>query len=58
MKLKFIKTKDPDNRFDQSELEFTTDHVTLDDILIDFTSFLRGCGFTIDGDLDVFKDED
>ena len=31
---------------------------TLEDILEEFSMFLRGCGFVIDGTLDVIPDEE
>lgn len=35
----------------------TSDSVVLDDILQDFEDFLRGCGFSIKGHLDVVNEE-
>jgi hypothetical protein len=35
----------------------TTTAVTLDDILEEFEMFLRGCGFIIDGTLDVIPND-
>jgi hypothetical protein len=35
----------------------TTDAVTLHDILEEFEMFLRGCGFFIDGKLDIVPDD-
>jgi hypothetical protein len=36
----------------------TTDAVTLTDILEEFQMFLEGCGFRINGTLDVVPDEE
>lgn len=36
----------------------TTNAVTLSDILQEFQMFLEGCGFQIDGTLDVVPDEE
>lgn len=57
MSMKFIKIKDPENRFDQTDIEFSVNHECLPDILEAFGCFLRGCGFTINGELEVVKDE-
>jgi hypothetical protein len=35
----------------------TTTAVTLDDILEEFEMFLRGCGFVIDGTLDIVPND-
>ena len=54
---KFIKTRDPRNQFDQSDILLKTDAAMLSDILDDIKGFLQACGFIIDGDLEVVKDE-
>lgn len=38
-------------------VEITTDAVSLDEILPVFEQFLRGCGFVIDGQIDIVKEE-
>lgn len=45
--MKFIKNKDPNNNFDTSSVTLESEAVTLDDILFDFASFLRACGYTL-----------
>jgi len=45
MKIKFIKEKSDQ---DSKEVIIETENVLLDDILVDFTDFLRACGFVID----------
>lgn len=36
---------------------FVTTSVTLTDLLDDFARFLRGCGFVINGDLDIINED-
>jgi hypothetical protein len=48
-----IKSYGPDTK---ATLEFKA--ADLDSILDHFEMFLRGCGFTIDGNLDIVKDEE
>jgi len=38
-------------------ITYQTDVETLDEILDEFSDFLRGCGFEVDGDLDVVDDD-
>ncbi|NCA23000.1 MAG: hypothetical protein EBS86_17970 [Crocinitomicaceae bacterium] len=40
----------------KTTIEFEAE--TLDDILEEFTMFLRGCGFLIEGTLDIISDEE
>lgn len=49
MSYKFIKTKDPNNEFDRTnvEIEVCSEEVTLDDLLEDIEDFLRACGYSI-----------
>ncbi len=42
---------------DGRSLTYTTDAIVLDKILDDFTNFLRGCGYQLDG-LETTWDED
>lgn len=58
MRFTFKKQQDKNNQFDTTDVTVESDGVTLDVILSDFADFLRGCGFQIDGDLDVVKDEE
>ena len=37
----------------ESRLRFTS--VQLDDILVNFSQFLRGCGFIFDGEVEIVK---
>lgn len=56
---KFIKTPDPDNRFDHSTIQLSFDgDMTLECMLEEVASFLRACGYSIDGELEVVKEED
>lgn len=41
-----------------STITYVTEHDTLDSILEEFTNFLRGCGYMIDGYLDVVPHEE
>lgn len=56
MKLRFEKKPDPENRFDNTYLSLETEQVSLPEILKDFQDFLKGCGFTFNGDI-VIIDE-
>lgn len=46
----FKKTKDPDNRFDNTDVTVELDHneQSLQDLIEAFEGFLRGCGFKVD----------
>lgn len=55
---KFIKTKDVENRFDNTNVSIESESISLPELLEDFADFLRGCGFQIDGHLDVIEDEE
>lgn len=48
---KFIKTKDPSNEFDKTnvDVEIPFNDVDLNDLFNAFTSFLKACDFSIDG---------
>lgn len=43
----FQKRKDPDNRYEVSDVEFRieTSDITIDDIIEEFKCFLMGCGY-------------
>jgi hypothetical protein len=41
-----------------SKVTFETNSVTLSDILVEFTQFLRGSGFHFDGQLDIVEEVD
>jgi len=57
MKMKFVKESSDQ---DPKEITIETDLVTIDQILDDFTYFLRACGFVIDYDseLQIVKNEE
>ena len=45
----FIKHPDPNNQYDNSKVVVETSEIVLQDVLQDFTQFLRACGFVLDG---------
>lgn len=47
-----------ENNFNGSKLTFESSSVSLDQILTDFADFLRGCGFQINGYLDVINPDE
>ena len=60
--MKFIKEKDPNNKFDTTNIVFETESITLDDILCDFADFLKACGYSLPNSdtpiiLDINEDE-
>lgn len=46
------------NRYPGTKINMQFEAETLEDILEEFKMFLRGCGFQIDGTLDVIPDEE
>ena len=60
MSYKFIKTADPDNRFDNTNVtvEVVDSASSVSDMLEAFAEFLRGCGYHIDGVLEIYKEEE
>lgn len=42
----FKKVKDPDNDFDNYDLIMESEALTRTDVLMDFLSFLDGCGYS------------
>jgi len=54
---KFIKTSDPENAHDASEIEYRvlSNDVTWPDLVEEFMRFLLGCGYTFD--VDGYDDE-
>ena len=54
----FKKYKDPDNKFSITEVTMEVDTECLTDLLESFEDFLRGCGFRINGHLDVVDDDE
>ena len=59
-KFTFIKEPDPDNWIEDGDGKLTVEinALELDRILEEFTYFLRGAGFFVDGHLELVYDED
>lgn len=59
-KFTFIKEPDPDNWIEDGDGKLTVEinALELDRILEEFTYFLRGAGFFVDGHLEVVYDEE
>lgn len=57
---KFIKTRNDESRHDHSYIEhqFLDDDATYHDILQAFEDFLKGCGFSFKGSLQIVEDEE
>jgi hypothetical protein len=47
----FIKRRDVGNHFDNCDIILHSDELVLTEVLEDFTSFLRACGYTVKGEL-------
>jgi len=58
MIIKFIKHKDPENRYDVSNVEYSLEVDTLNEIVDEFKYFLKGCGFYESQIKKVFNEED
>lgn len=56
-KYKFIKIKDPDNEHDKVNVKFSVETNYLPDLLEAFKEFLLGCGYSINGDLEITEPE-
>jgi hypothetical protein len=56
----FKKTIDPENHFDNSTVEISiqASSVVLEDLLVEFENFLRGCGYNFNGRLDIVEEDD
>lgn len=54
---KFIKTQGSKTRPNRTGVlvEIPEDHLTIEDLLVEFKGFLQACGFEIDGELMVVK---
>lgn len=52
----FIKNKDPENKYDRVDVTFEISEkdTVLDDLVEDFTDFLKACGYSLDR-LEVIK---
>lgn len=44
----FKKIRDPENKFDNVDLEMTVDTISKNEIIDAFREFLLGCGYQID----------
>lgn len=53
----FRKVPDDSNKFDCTEIIVKVDTVDRDELLEAFASFLRGCGYAVDGELEIVNDE-
>lgn len=58
MTYRFIKQRDPANKFDVSVIEHSVDAVSIPDLLEAFEAFLKGCGFVFDGHIDIVEEEE
>lgn len=56
-KYKFIKEIDEDNKYDNARIEFEVETETWTELLEYFEEFLKGCGYHINGKLDVVGEE-
>ena len=54
----FKKIRDKENRFDTTDLIMRSNSSTITEILEDFADFLRGCGYSINGQLEVVNYEE
>jgi len=55
---RFIKECDERNDYDRMSLEMKLETVGLDDLIVAFGDFLRGCGFSFAGRLDTVNEDD
>lgn len=53
----FLKLPDPRNRFDDTKVRIATSSVELSGIIGAFEEYLLACGFSIDGHLEIIRDE-
>jgi DNA relaxase NicK len=54
----FKKTRDPENEFDKSEIEYTVndDDIEIDALITEFGYFLKACGFVFNGTVEIVDD--
>jgi len=54
----FKKTRDPQNEFDRTEVEFIVqdNDAEIGDLTIEFERFLKACGFVFQGEVDIVDD--
>ena len=57
---KFTKTINPNNEFDISNVEISTndDPITISELLELMDDFLKACGFHYDGHLEIVEDDE
>lgn len=55
---KFVKTRDPDNRFDNTDVMVRVDTVDRAELFDAFKEFLLACGFVVNGEIDEVGNED
>jgi hypothetical protein len=53
----FIKKMDKDNEFDVSDVRLSLTSESLDDLTMEFACFLRACGFYLDGEFELLRNE-
>lgn len=51
------KEIEKENPFDTTEVEFRVDTVSLQELIEQFEAFLRACGFSFEGNLEIVEDE-
>lgn len=55
----FKKARNPENRFDVSDIEFCIHHdADLPTLLEEFALFLRGCGYSFSGEIQIVDDNE
>lgn len=54
----FKHQRDPENRFDTTDITFEVDTVSLAELVQAFEHFLKASGFSFDGQLEVVSDEE
>lgn len=55
---KFIKTRNPENRFDNTEVKITVEAESLEEMLEAFHDFLFACSFRPKGELEFVEEID
>lgn len=56
---KFLKTKDPENRFDISDVALQSDNqVTIDDLNEMYERYLLACGFCFKGHVRIIEEDE
>lgn len=57
-KYKFVKEKDPNNKYDNATIEFDMEVETWTDLLEYFNEFILACGFHPNGKFDCIEEEE